>query len=527
MCSRCGDRLTLQQPGLWTRYVRCGDTSNCDSCAQQIRGSEKRWKCVSGRCGFSLCETCRSTTTPISADISGRARLRPACMYGSRCIQVSPDHLDSFSHPGDYDYRSGCVAFKDGTTPEFESLWDIFAFFDPASTGNLSLQYFREAARVIGGLSSTTIDHEAAWEALGGVREGHVGFVGFASWGSLAGAKLPVVLDTLSGLPQPCRFARPEGREDCKCKDFQASVVGGKVCKCGHREHEHKSDIAEQSLAAQLLTSKPIHWTQGISGLVELRDSELLTQLQFLLDATHKESDNWTRDRGCKLHGVNRCKPECIHANRAPVPKGYKLIRAFRNQNLTLWARYRLMRSAIMRDCGPQGCERRTVQSSQPTFHQLGSASAPLVEGVNEWWLFHGTAGIACLNICEKNFLLQHAGTGATWRKPGEPKGLPLYGHGVYFSENITKADEYAKLESAGGQTFCHVLLCRVVGGRANVYTKNEIDAEGLRRQIFHGPHHSVLGDRVQDLKKPYREIVIYDADQIYPAFLLTYARVY
>ena len=49
------------------------------------------------------------------------------------------------------------------------------------------------------------------------------------------------------------------------------------------------------------------------------------------------------------------------------------------------------------------------------------------------------------------------------------------------------------------------VLLCRVVGGRTTVVTNNDINIDGLRGKVFDGPYHSVFGDRVTTLGKPYR----------------------
>eukprot|EP00913_Durusdinium_trenchii_P035703 g33408.t1 len=102
------------------------------------------------------------------------------------------------------------------------------------------------------------------------------------------------------------------------------------------------------------------------------------------------------------------------------------------------------------------------------------------------------------------------AGTGATWKDPGASKGTPLYGFGFYFAERITKADEYARpLEDGEHEGLYAVLLCRVVGGRTKVVTNNDINIDGLRGSVFDGPYHSVFGDRVTTLGKPYRGLVL------------------
>ena len=45
------------------------------------------------------------------------------------------------------------------------------------------------------------------------------------------------------------------------------------------------------------------------------------------------------------------------------------------------------------------------------------------------------------------------------------------------------------------------------------------------RRDVLDGPFHSVLGDRVVKLGKPYREVVVHDNNQIFPEFILYYKR--
>lgn len=56
---------------------------------------------------------------------------------------------------------------------------------------------------------------------------------------------------------------------------------------------------------------------------------------------------------------------------------------------------------------------------------------------------------------------------------------------------------------------------------------QNEINTEELLDDVFDGPYHSVFGDRVKILKKPYREVVVYDKDQLFPEFLILYRRIH
>jgi hypothetical protein len=132
-------------------------------------------------------------------------------------------------------------------------------------------------------------------------------------------------------------------------------------------------------------------------------------------------------------------------------------------------------------------------------------------------------------SICERNFAVEMAGSGATWKESGKDKGVPLYGFGIYLAERSTKADEYAVAIPEGERYagMFTMIVCRVVGGRTNLVTSNAIDTEKLRTDVFDGPYHSVLGDRVTTLGKPYREIVVYDNHQVFPEFVLIYERAY
>lgn len=261
-------------------------------------------------------------------------------------------------------------------------------------------------------------------------------------------------------------------------------------------------------------------------GFDMVTNKEVLQDLQQLLTGTLKKEDNWTRDRGCALHGRNKCESSCIFHHRAPVPTGYKLIRAEKNRNDALWQTYSVTRSAIREECAT------TTAVEHLLFHPHSaidvSGTEPLDTNINEFRLFHGTGLAGVKGICGSNFRLKMAGTGATWKKDGEKAGTPLYGWGVYLAESSTKSDEYAEeiKEGLPIDVGCYALLvCRAVGGLARLVDTNEFDPDDLRTDIFDGPYHSVFGDRVVKLGKPYREIVVYDNAQIFPEFILYYKR--
>jgi len=298
----------------------------------------------------------------------------------------------------------------------------------------------------------------------------------------------------------------------------------------------HRSDFAQRTYSAVLQDVTCSSWTEDQDGLVKVEDPEELARLQALMAHCHKTTDNWTRDRGCSLHGVNGCQLSCATRHRVAVPTDYQLVSAYRNQNHDLWTKYTIARSAIAEDCDrpcKDAHEKKLVASSGHTIN------AELDQTNNEWHLFHGSSPQRCKSICSTNFRLALAGSGATWKDAGKTTGTPLYGFGIYLAERITKADEYSSPLRPGeeqvapvipldgdGEVFT-LLLCRVMGGRTNVITTNEIEVDKLRKDVFEGPYNSVFGDREASLGKPFREVVVYDKDQCYPEYLLVYRRVF
>jgi len=523
-CLRCGGNTQQRALGLLEGSV-FGKYHRCSSCCSANRRA-KRWVCTQG-CSFNVCDSCFSHMPISEAPSLPSSSARLACRYGTRCYQTNSQHITTFAHPGDHDYRQGLVKFEEGQHPDLSTLWDIFTFFDPQRSGHLCYHAFISAASELGRIVSKDVDSEQGWLSTGGAERKHISFVPFASWAGLVASRMPVGLDMEVGCMRRCNVVLTDGR--CTCQDFvPADLSTARICRCGHYEHAHRSDSSQLSLGAQLLSSRPSHWKPGVIGLTPITDPMLLDQFQFLLSQTHKETDNWTRDRGCRLHGVNRCKPPCIYKNKAPVPTGYCLSSVYRNQNPGLWARYSLMRSTIVHECALESCKPLILESSKKPFDRIDGQH--LVRKVNECRVFHGTSHESCLNICKKNFSLECAGTGATWKDLACEFGQPLYGYGIYFAERMTKADEYCTRASVPDgkrpPTF-HVLVCRVVAGHATLCTKNEIDSDKLRSQVLDGPHHSIVGDRTKELGKPYRELVIYDKDQIFPEFLVEYTRVY
>jgi len=130
---------------------------------------------------------------------------------------------------------------------------------------------------------------------------------------------------------------------------------------------------------------------------------------------------------------------------------------------------------------------------------------------INEFYLFHGTTAQSATSITNSDFRLDLAGTNAG----------TLYGRGIYFAECASKSDEYAQVD---GRSLYPMLVCRVTLGRV-LYTAEEYPKTApLVKQCTTGAYHSVLGDR-EKCRGTFREMIVYDADQAYPEFVVWYSR--
>mmetsp|Transcript_45170 Transcript_45170/g.121618 ORF Transcript_45170/g.121618 Transcript_45170/m.121618 type:complete len:103 (-) Transcript_45170:74-382(-) len=96
-----------------------------------------------------------------------------------------------------------------------------------------------------------------------------------------------------------------------------------------------------------------------------------------------------------------------------------------------------------------------------------------------------------------------------------------MYGRGIYLAEAFTKSDEYSRRTNARGER--SMLLCRCVMGRYN-YVDTEPNGKKLEASVLSGAYDSVLGDR-RKFRGTYREFIFFDADLVYPAFLVWYKR--
>jgi len=214
----------------------------------------------------------------------------------------------------------------------------------------------------------------------------------------------------------------------------------------------------------------------------------------------------WTRDR--KKHNPD-----------APsVPKGYQVVKAWQSENSKYWREYSVRREELCKcraeaGVGDDFVKYTDVKSVKAWRKFAGSCGDRLRPECNEWYLFHGTDARAAEMICKGDFKISLAGstTGT------------LYGRGTYFSESITKADEYAKGNADGEYA---LILCRTLGGRVRYTAEVEPDPEDLTASCIEGPYDCILGDR-EKCKDTYREFVFYDTENLYAEYIIHYKRIF
>eukprot|EP00929_Paragymnodinium_shiwhaense_P103788 TRINITY_DN6754_c0_g1_i1.p1 TRINITY_DN6754_c0_g1~~TRINITY_DN6754_c0_g1_i1.p1 ORF type:complete len:554 (+),score=124.76 TRINITY_DN6754_c0_g1_i1:80-1741(+) len=240
--------------------------------------------------------------------------------------------------------------------------------------------------------------------------------------------------------------------------------------------------LLEAEFGYRLLSKSPIQ-----------PSSEVFKSLQRIMDDSFV--DRFTRDR-------SRLDEE------KKVPKRLVLVKADQVQNVPNWLGYQEMRNRIAgkRSSGCQPIEGVKTMKSQGIKKLPG-----LNDSVNEYWLWHGTKADSAQAITTGDFNLKFVGSRAG----------TLYGAGVYLAEACTKSDEYTAADSEGLRP---LLLCRATCGHMNVTVEERPDVNALHNSVSSGKFESVLGDREQ-ARGTYREFIVYDEDQVYPAYICWYKR--
>eukprot|EP00927_Polykrikos_kofoidii_P081686 TRINITY_DN7934_c0_g1_i1.p1 TRINITY_DN7934_c0_g1~~TRINITY_DN7934_c0_g1_i1.p1 ORF type:complete len:504 (+),score=74.19 TRINITY_DN7934_c0_g1_i1:84-1514(+) len=269
----------------------------------------------------------------------------------------------------------------------------------------------------------------------------------------------------------------------------------------------HATSLPEFEIATQRyrqLAKLPVGWDvesmvrerrQGrLMARAERNDAETMKLFQKLFDGTHRAK--WTRDRGDEK-----------------VPSGYDIVSVIEVQNDALWVDYAVRQEEIRgelrgRVMGSDDCPAVTVATAQAVPALPGP---PLDREINEAWLFHGTTPIAVDSITADNFSVNLAGTCTG----------TLYGRGLYFSENCTKADEYAK---SGRDKLHTMIVCRVTLGNSLYTAEVQPDPRACEENCTGSFHHSIIGDRIK-CRGTFREFVVFDEAQVYANFVVQYRR--
>jgi len=136
----------------------------------------------------------------------------------------------------------------------------------------------------------------------------------------------------------------------------------------------------------------------------------------------------------------------------------------------------------------------------------------------NEVWMIHGTNPAAADGISSTDFDMARA----------SPSGL--FGAGIYFAESVSKSDEYAKGKTEGGREIFPLLIFRVCLGNIYYCAERGPDRRQLEARCLgvsgERKWHSVLGDR-KKTSGTFREFIVYDNEQAFPAYIVWYTREY
>jgi len=482
------------------------------------------------QCDYDICSACFTGRT--SSDNTGAtvqsdnaaavgSTKYAVCLDGTKCKQRSDeDHIAGFAHPFDFEYEYLCRKCSVQDEAEERTLMGLFRWLDADDSGKLTTEEIEEGLQLLSSLGEETIPSVKALDEDG---NGSVNFSEFAQW---AGPRLRLPLGVPKHRRQSTIMVEKCGVMGCPCEGFKAREVtqqkkrhtfwGGlwgessgdhiQLCTCGHKKSlHHKSAEVILSEAVDLGNTFPEYWSNKSGSYFLERvpvSSEVVSQLQALVNHTYKKI--WTRDR--RKH----------NPDQPNVPSGYRVTRALRNENNKNWVSYQRRKAVALEhheetESGPRAEDFQTDTLSSHWQNVGEGAAEILASHINEWYLFHGCRDWVAHKICDTDF---HIGSA------GKNTGT-LYGGGTYLTESITKADEYAKPNDNGEYCF---LLCRALGGRIRYTDEVTPDPEELTRACIEGPFDSVLGDR-QKCRGTFREFVFYDAEDMYPEYVVYYTR--
>mmetsp|Transcript_38833 Transcript_38833/g.91353 ORF Transcript_38833/g.91353 Transcript_38833/m.91353 type:complete len:818 (+) Transcript_38833:67-2520(+) len=287
----------------------------------------------------------------------------------------------------------------------------------------------------------------------------------------------------------------------------------GALVMAGRLGATHSKEYKDTLQQYRLVRKLPDHWEAlgakrgRLLGRAEMSDKSLVDLFQFIIEKTFRRV--LTRDR------------------KGELPEKLQVLSVTEVLNEEGWCNYALRREEIQAELNRTAKTLGPVRPLQvDTLAALdagvsGTWGAEKVDlpglsldrGVNEVLLFHGTHPIAAEAIADTAFQVNLAGSNAG----------TLYGRGIYLAENASKSDEYS---SASKKGVCTMLLCRAVLGRAFYTDAVSPDPRVCEKACLEQAYHCVLGDRLK-ARGTFREFVVFDQDQVYPNFLVTYKRLF
>ena len=319
-------------------------------------------------------------------------------------------------------------------------------------------------------------------------------------------------------------------RTYCGRRKTKPSYAGGPTAVVIGSKATLRSDSKElvDPLNEMAMKSLPSYWTGGRESGEE---SNVREDLSFdeLLYVKHEHMDFFqelvnhtyrqitTQDRLCPTgkHDKTRGGCPCVQPGGTPgLPTGYQIKRVIRVEDSSMFTRYIDRREQIKNS--RSSCEAPDPQIFTRAAMEASSGLTDILcdvdDSINEVYLWHGTQVRTGLKIVQDDFSLNFAGSGAG----------TMYGKGLYFTESCTKADEYALDEPGGHYDGVRgLLLCRVCLGSFHYTLDREPSAVDKYTQ---GECDSTIGDRAKAVNT-YREMVVYDRDQVYPEYLVLYER--
>ncbi|EFC46818.1 predicted protein [Naegleria gruberi] len=137
-----------------------------------------------------------------------------------------------------------------------------------------------------------------------------------------------------------------------------------------------------------------------------------------------------------------------------------------------------------------------------------------LDSNVNEVYLWHGTTEVVKSIISEHGFDERLSALSG------------LFGAGIYFADCCSKSDQYCVSNKDGE---CFIFLSRVLLGQMVFKTREKMRNERRPPVIENSNgrvYDSVIGRSKSVSQHTYNEYIIYDRNQCYPEYLITYKRV-